>query len=149
MSGLWPLSPPHCAIICSLHFPPPWGGHHQPYNCTTSTSTSFCTTSTSLYQCSRLVVCTKQPHPSPSKHLQLSGSDRQGNCIIFLGVILTCRTFFILIQYYKRPVTTWSNFLSSKIYRLLDIFWHPSINRLRFCALSSSNIVDIHSAAIQ
>ena len=30
MCNVWPLPPPHCAIICSLHFPSPWGAPHRP-----------------------------------------------------------------------------------------------------------------------
>ena len=34
MCNVWPLPPPHCAIICSLHFPSPWGAPHRPlYHC--------------------------------------------------------------------------------------------------------------------
>ena len=30
MCNVWPLASPHCAIICSLHFPSPWGAPHRP-----------------------------------------------------------------------------------------------------------------------
>ena len=167
MCNVWPLaSPPHCAIICSLHFPSPWGVHHQPYNWSVpsppsalqlyTTVPSVCTKpphpspfehlhlcSSSLLQLYTTVppVCSKLPHPSPFKHLHLWFCS--GKLYHLLENDLNMQTFLFIDSVLLDVL--WGE-ISSKINWLLDILL-AALPRtwLRVCAPSSANIVDIHS----
>lgn len=138
MCNVWPLaSPPHCAIICSLHFPSPWGGHHQPYNWV------------------QLYLCTKLPHPSPFKHLHLwfcsgklyhllENDLNMQKLSLYWFRIVGC----IVGQNIQQNKLTFGRFGSfAKLIDFWTFCWQPCLTWLRVCAPSSANIVDIHSCS--
>ena len=150
MCNVWPLPPPHCAIICSLHFPSPWGAPHRPlYHCMLQAATPLSILHKWTPSVQRLCIRKKFIFRTTLKIGSLFMTPRIRLFIFPLTLSGNVNVLGVGSGSNIQDFVSGDNINQAwyghaeNSYVIFDWFWHPNVDWLSCCVQSWGNLVDI------